>query len=198
MINRLVIAAALLALAGCTAQPAAAPSSSAVPSTTGSATASASTAETTSEPAPPPTEAEPTEGRTDLPQASAAGLSCAKAPASLVGETLGLTLAAPKETINENVAVCQYTGGPSVTTVRFQAGTDTARFAQGKSRLAEHGQTAVDLPGFQDEAYTSTRKSGSAEQNTVTARKGSVEILVTSSAGLDAERKLVAELFAKL
>lgn len=194
MINRLVIAAALLALAACTAQPAAAPSATVVPPTT-AASSSAETTSPASSEAPP---AEPAEGRTDLPQASAAGLSCAKAPASLVGPTLGLTLAAPKETVNENVVVCQYTGGPSVTTVRFQVGTDAARFAQGKSRLAEHGQTAVDLPGFQDEAYTSSRKSGSAEQNTLTARKGSVEILVTSTAGHDAERKLIAELFTKL
>lgn len=163
------MAIGLLGLVGCTAAPAPAP-----PVTTTS----------------PPTS-------TQSP-AAAGDLDCSKAPEEVVGAALHLNLSHPKQTVNQNVVVCQYDGGGVNTTVRFQSESDADAFAQGKKGFTDSGQRVTDLSGFFDEAYTSTLGAGEVVQNTLVARKGDIEVLVTSAANFEQEKKLVTELFGRL
>ncbi|NUT92680.1 MAG: hypothetical protein HOY78_11735 [Saccharothrix sp.] len=168
--KKALVAAGLLVLAGCTSAPAPAPAP-----TTGS-----------------------TETATSTTQAASGSLTCENAPEDVVGAALQLNLKHPKETLNGIVVVCQYEGGGANTMVRFQQESDADAFAQGKKGFTDSGQRVTDLPGFFDEAYTSTLGTGEVVQNTVVARKGDVEILVTSGANFEQEKKLVTELFDKL
>jgi hypothetical protein len=192
VLRRTVLAAALLLTACSGEQQSQSRSEAAGTSVTTTTTATGSSS--TSEPAAKSAPAEPTQEApltTATQRPAGAPPSCATAPQSLVGETLGVSVTAPKESTAEFVVVCEYGSG---TKVRFQSSVDSDRFAQGKSRLAENGQTASDLAGLGDEAYTSSLRTA----NTVVARKGTVEILVTSTASHDAAKKLITSLFAKL
>ncbi|XVV05308.1 hypothetical protein ACQPW3_07920 [Actinosynnema sp. CA-248983] len=170
MKKALVALVGLLGLVGCTAAPVPAPPA---PTTTTAASTTAS-------------------------QAAPDGLDCSKAPEEVVGAALQLNLAHPKQTVNQNVVVCQYEGGGVNTMVRFQSESDADAFAQGKKGFTDSGQRVADLGGFFDEAYTSTLGAGEVVQNTLVARKGDIEILVTSAANFEQEKKLVTELFGRL
>ncbi|MEU7529129.1 hypothetical protein AB0A74_25605 [Saccharothrix sp. NPDC042600] len=149
--------------------------------------------------APAPTPAVTTTSAPTATRTQAVGdLDCAKAPEEVVGAALQLNLAHPKQTVNQNVVVCQYEGGGVNTMVRFQTETDADAFAQGKKGFTDSGQRVTDLGGFFDEAYTSTLGAGEVVQNTLVARKGDTEILVTSAANFEQEKKLVTELFGRL
>ncbi|WP_433269677.1 hypothetical protein ACQPZF_07630 [Actinosynnema sp. CS-041913] len=159
----------LAVLAGCTSTPDSAP---------------APTGTTSATPTTTPTEV--------------AGISCATAPEDVVGATLRLNLTHPRETIDGTTVTCKYDGGGADTVVRFQTKSDTAAFAAGKQGFGTGGQKVKDLPDFHDEAYTGTLGTGEVVQNTLVARKGAVEILVTSGANFEQEKKLVTELFERL
>ncbi|MBB5957719.1 hypothetical protein FHS29_004314 [Saccharothrix tamanrassetensis] len=165
----LVAVLGLIVLAGCTSTPHSAPA-------TGGTTPST--------PATTPSEV--------------AGISCAKAPEDVVGAALQLNLNHPRETINGTVVTCQYDGGGASTMVRFQTKSDAAAFAKGKEEFGGNGQKVKDLPDFHDNAYTGTLGTGEVVQNTLVARKGPVEILVTSGANFEQEKKLVTQLFERL
>jgi hypothetical protein len=126
--------------------------------------------------------------------------SCALAPAALVNSTLGVSMGEPEETVNSVVTACRYasTSGSGSVTVRFQTNEDAAGFARARSGFDDSGQRTTDVPGFFDQAFSSTLGSGEFAINTIVARKGSVEILVTSHASLDKEKELVRRIFAAL
>ena len=126
------------------------------------------------------------------------GPDCEKAPEEVVGAALQLNLKHPKQTVNDTVVVCQYEGGGVTTTVRFQSGSDAAAFAKGRQGFVDSGQRVDELGGFFDEAYTSTLGAGEVVQNTLVARKDDIEVLVTSGANFEQEKKLVTELFGRL
>jgi hypothetical protein len=128
------------------------------------------------------------------------GPSCALAPASLVNATLGVSMNNPTETVNSVVTVCNYApgSGSGGVTVRFQTNEDAAGFEVGKSGFTDSDQPVTDIPGFFDQAFSSTLGRGEIVVNTVVARQGSVEILVTSHATIDKEKELVTKLFGAL
>ena len=67
---------------------------------------------------------------------------------------------------------------------------DHAGFIDGKSNF----NSTTDVSGVGDEAYSSVL----ASYTTLVARKGTVEIEITSKASLAAERALMLTLFAEL
>jgi hypothetical protein len=119
--------------------------------------------------------------------------TCAVAPASLINSALGRTVGDPEEQDNGTVTVCTYTGG-GTTIVRFDTATDAGSFATEKQGFAPQGMQTVDISGFGDEAYSAVLSAAGITTNTVVVRKGSVEVLVTSSASIDQEKALAQKL----
>ncbi len=121
---------------------------------------------------------------------------CDLAPASTVNAHLGVNAANPVATVNGPVTVCMYAVGSndSGVIVRFQSGMDHAGFIAARAGFTSSGQTTSDVGGVGDEAYSSIL----ADFTTLVARKGTVEILITAKASLDAERGLMLELLGKV
>ena len=125
--------------------------------------------------------------------------SCALVPASLVNSTLGTQVGDPDETNNSPVIVCNYSSTDSSSVlVRFQINNDAAGFARGKQGFTDSGQATVDIAGFQDEAFSSSMGTGLSAVNSLVARKGSVEVMVVSSASTDKEKALIQKIFDAL
>jgi hypothetical protein len=126
--------------------------------------------------------------------------SCDLAPASLINSTLGTHVGDPAVQDLNTVVVCRYspTSGSGSVVLRMQTDMSVSVFNQGRALSDSNGLPTKDLPGFQDSAYTSFIKAGSIETNTVVALKGTVQILVSSPASIDAEKALETQLFAKL
>jgi hypothetical protein len=84
--------------------------------------------------------------------------------------------------------------------IRIQKGDDAAAFAVERKTFDSSGQPTQDYAGFGDEAYTSTKTMplGLPNVNTLVAREGSVEILVSSSASTAAEQTLEQQVFTKV
>jgi hypothetical protein len=125
-------------------------------------------------------------------------VTCAQtAPASVVGQALGLSVADPQETHQDPVTVCTYLvkSKNDAVVLRFQTGANQDVFASGKSGYAT-GTT--DVTGFQDGAYSSVAKANNITTNTLAAIKGTVEIVVTSTATIDQEKALETQLFTTL
>lgn len=125
--------------------------------------------------------------------------SCRLAPASLVNTALGTDLAEPTQEINGPVTVCQYVGkAAGHVTVRFETGQSATIFQQVRKSFADNGQPTKDVHGLVDEAFFSTISGANFTLNTLVARQGPIEILVTSKADVGAEETLEMQLFAKL
>lgn len=125
--------------------------------------------------------------------------TCALVSASLVNAALSADVGNPVQTVNSIVTVCEFSGQKAGhVTVRFQTSEDAASFAVGRKGFDANGEPTRDVAGFADQAYSSTLGSGDLVLNTLVARQGSVEILVSSKADVDAEKTLERQLFAKL
>ncbi|MEV0678095.1 hypothetical protein AB0I60_16430 [Actinosynnema sp. NPDC050436] len=164
----LAVSVGLVVLAGCTSTPESAP-------TTGG-----STPQTTGTTQP------------------ADGIDCTKAPADVVGAALQLNLKHPRQEVDGRLITCHYEGGGAVTTVRFATGSDAASFARGKEGFGSGSRRAKDLPGFFDEAWTGSLGTGEVLVNTLAARKGAVEVVLTSGANFEQEKKAVTKIFEGL
>jgi hypothetical protein len=135
----------------------------------------------------------PTTSETPPPTATdSAGVNCEDAPEDVVSAALRLRLAHARQTITDNVVLCSYDGG--MAEVRFETGADAASFAAGRR---EHAQV-IDVPGFHDEAYRATAVTGEVVRVAVVARRGTVEITVTSGANVEHAQQLITDLFATL
>ena len=84
--------------------------------------------------------------------------------------------------------------------IRVEQGVDSASFAAEKKTFQANGEPATDYSGFGDEAYTNIKKMplGLPDVNTLVTLKGSVDILVSSSASISAERTLEQQIFTKI
>ncbi|MEU4802727.1 hypothetical protein [Actinosynnema sp. NPDC023587] len=151
----------------------------------------------TSTPQSAPSSAAPAPSTTTTTSAAVDGIDCAKAPADVVGAALQLNLKHPTEVVDGPLVTCRYEGGGASTEVRFRTGSDATTFAAGKAAFGT-GRKVADLPGFFDEAWTGTLGTGEVVSNTLSARKGPVEILVTSGANFEQEKKAVTALFERL
>jgi hypothetical protein len=131
--------------------------------------------------------------------AAGGGVSCAKAPADVVGAALGDTLDPAAETRNgDTVVVCDYRGSKTgLVKVRIQTDSSAAAFAVEKKGFAGAGMPTKD-EAFADEAFSNVLGSGQTTVTTLVARKGSVEILVTAKTTVAQEKALLTQLFARL
>lgn len=125
--------------------------------------------------------------------------TCALAPATLVNAALGSDLGDPQQTLNGPVTVCTYQGPKAgQVIIRFETGVSAATFDAARKAFDASNEPTKDYPGFADEAFSNTLGSAGFVLNTLVARQGSTEILVTSKSSLAAEQKLEQELFGKL
>jgi hypothetical protein len=130
--------------------------------------------------------------------------SCDLAPSSLIKSQLGLDVGAPSATDNGgSVLVCTYPPAPGASKtviVRFDTGSSAAQFKTTRDGYAPQNMQTTDFPGFGDEAYTNTISVSNLgiTTNTLVARKGKVELLVSSSASFEQEKSLEQKLFDAL
>lgn len=144
-----------------------------------------------------------TQSRPAAASASQAGattsLTCSLAPPTLVGSTLGVAgLTAPREADSDGGAACVYSG-TNIVSLNLASGATAAKMAAEQQAMAKTQQVKA-YPGVGDEAFTGTLAAGGAlpPSNTLVARKGSVEIMIVSTASITAEKSLAARLFAKI
>jgi hypothetical protein len=127
--------------------------------------------------------------------------SCDLAPAALVKQTLGVDVGPAQPNANGSVLVCTYLASPGATgqvIVRFDTASGADQFKSARDAYATQNMQTQDYPGFGDEAYTNTLSAIGITTNTLVARKGSVEILISSPASFDQEKSLEQTLFAAL
>jgi ABC-type molybdate transport system substrate-binding protein len=120
--------------------------------------------------------------------------TCALVPASLVNSVVGSHFADPSEQTNGSVVVCTYTGDHTMI-IRIETKSSADAFAAAKTEYAKHNLSTKDLAGFADEAYTSTISAVGVTTNTLVARKGSTEILISSGLSIDQLKQLETKLF---
>lgn len=143
---------------------------------------------------------------TSASPAAAAGagsspVTCDLAPGSLVNSALGTDLGAPAQTTAGSATACEYKGPKAgAVIIRIQTGDTAGLFAAERKTFDTTGQPTKDYPGFGDQAFTNVRHMplSMPDMNTLVARKGSVEILVTSPARITAEQALEQQLFTKI
>ena len=78
--------------------------------------------------------------------------------------------------------------------------SSATQFKTTRDGYAPQNMQTTDFPGFGDEAYTNTISVSNLgiTTNTLVARKGKVELLVSSSASFDQEKSLEQKLFDAL
>jgi len=125
---------------------------------------------------------------------SGSSKGCDSANAATVNAALGTSYGEPAVTTQSDVDVCTYTDNASHLTgiIRFQKNTTHQMFSIARQGMDASGQKTTDVDGVGDEAYSSTFKASSLvpELNTVVARKGSREVLITASAPINKETDL--------
>jgi hypothetical protein len=126
-------------------------------------------------------------------------VSCASAPATLVGTALGDTVSTAQETRNgDTVVVCDYQGTKvGVVKLRIQTDSDAATFAADKKSFDTRSMKTVDET-LANEAFSNVHGTGKQQITTLVARKGSVEILVVARATVAQEKALLGQLFSRL
>lgn len=125
--------------------------------------------------------------------------ACTMVSAAVVKTNLGIDVQEPTQSTNDTVIGCAYapsTDGRTIV-VRFQIGQDAATFARGRQGVDGSGQPTSDVDLF-DGGYSSSTEFGDIVTNTLVARKGSIEMLVTADASLDAEKTLVTKVLGGL
>jgi hypothetical protein len=133
--------------------------------------------------------------------AGATRLSCDLVPAALVNGALGTDLGAPSQSDAPNAVACQFKGAKAgAAEIRIATGQTASAFAAERTTFDSSGQATKAYAGFGDQAFTSTQKMplGLPDVNTLVALKGSVEILVSSSATITAEQALEEQVFARV
>jgi hypothetical protein len=127
--------------------------------------------------------------------------SCDLASPADIKTTLGLDVAAPTSTVNDTVTMCQYgpvPGGTRSVILRIDTASSAEKFQQTRDGYASQQMTTTDYPGFGDQAYTNTISAIGITTNTLVARKGGVEMQVSSGASFDQEKALEQKLFDAL
>jgi hypothetical protein len=126
-------------------------------------------------------------------------VSCASAPATLVGTALGDTVSTARETRDgDTVVVCDYQGTKvGVVKLRIQTDSDAATFAADKKGFDTRSMKTADET-LADEAFSNVHGTGKQQITTLVARKGSVEILVVARATVAQEKALLGQLFNRV
>jgi hypothetical protein len=125
---------------------------------------------------------------------------CGKASAAVVKSTLGFTVTEPQESFDETEIECTYrpVGNGNALVVKFRTGQDAASFTRIRHESDNTGKPTMDVDGVGDQAYATSDEFGDMVSNTLVARKGSVQMLVTAPAPIDQEKAFVKAVFAAL
>jgi hypothetical protein len=130
---------------------------------------------------------------------AAAGPPCTVATAALVSQKLGFTLSGPNVDRGPAATICTY-DNPSSTaqsaTVQITAQATPATFAASRNGFAGHGEVVSDIPGLGDQAYSATLSVANVTNTTLVARKGSNEVLITTTAPAGTVPGLMAAILA--
>jgi hypothetical protein len=165
------LAAGLLLAAGCNRSHTSSPGAVAT-------TTTASTSKVTMPAAPDPS-------ATAGPQL---GPPCTIATAALVSGKLGFALTGPNVDRAPTATVCTY-DNPSrqaeSATVQIRHQVTPESFATARSGFASHGEPVAAVPGLGDEAYSASLSVAKITNSTLVARKGTEEILITTTAPAD-------------
>ena len=130
---------------------------------------------------------------------SVPGPACTVASAALVSSKLGVTLTGPNLDQGPAATICTYdnpSNQPQSATVQVTKGATTASFASGRRGFASHGETVTDVVGLGNEAYSATLSVANITNTTMVARKGSVEVLITTTAPADRVPALMTAVLA--
>lgn len=128
-------------------------------------------------------------------------VSCGLVPATLVNAALGTDLGAPSQSAGANAVACQFKGAKAGTAeIRIATGETAAAFAAERKTFDSSGQPTKTYAGIGDQAYSSTQSMpmGMPSVHTLVALKGSVDLLVSSTASITSEADLEQQLFAKI
>jgi hypothetical protein len=128
---------------------------------------------------------------------------CDLAPPATIKSTLGLDVGEASPNQSGSVLVCTYppaAGSTKTVIVRFDTDSSAAHFKSTRDGYAPQNMQTTDFPGFGDEAYTNTISVSNLNitTNTLVARKGTVELLISCSASFDQEKSLEQKLFDAL
>jgi len=129
--------------------------------------------------------------------APSGGPECTLATPALVGEQLGFTLTAPNVDRGPTATVCTY-DSPSdrsqTATIQVQTRATAESFARGREGFATHGEPVTAVAGLGDEAYTASLTVARSTNTTLVARKGNIEVLITTTAPADRVQRLMTAL----
>jgi hypothetical protein len=128
-----------------------------------------------------------------------AGPQCTVATAALVGARLGFTLTGPNIDRGPAATICTYDNPSNQSqsaTVQITTGATPAGFANGRRGFAGHGETVSDVAGLGDEAYSATLSVANVTNTTLVVRKGSNEVLITTTAPADRVPALMTAVLA--
>ncbi len=113
-------------------------------------------------------------------------LTCSQMATAKINATLGVKLAAPKELHNGSVTVCTYPQGALTdkVTVRYETGMNAASFLATETGFTSHNEPVTPVAGFGSKAFTSTIGGGTYAVNSLSALKGSTNVLISASVPL--------------
>jgi hypothetical protein len=131
--------------------------------------------------------------------AAAPAPPCTIATAALVSGKLGFALTGPNVDRGPAATICTYDNPSSQAqsaTVQITAQATPASFAAGRNGFAGHGEVVSDVSGLGDQAYSATLSVANVTNTTLVARKGSNEVLITTTAPTGAVPGLMAAILA--
>jgi hypothetical protein len=127
-------------------------------------------------------------------------LACTQVPTARINATLGTKLTAVKQLRNGSVTVCNYAQGALTdkVTVRYQTGMNAASFLATETGFTSHNEPVTAIPGFGSKAFTSTIGGGVYARNSLSALKGSTDVLISASVPLGNVEALMHRILATL
>ena len=112
---------------------------------------------------------------------------------------LGFALTGPNVDRGPAATICTYDNPSSQAqsaTVQIMTGATPATFATGRRGFSGHGEVVADVPGLGDQAYSATLAVANITNTTLVARKGGIEVLITTTAPADRVPALMAAILA--
>ncbi len=127
-------------------------------------------------------------------------LDCSQLATAKINATLGLRLSAPKQLRNGAVTVCNYAKGALTdkVTIRYETGMNATSFLATETGFTSHNEPVTAVPGFGSKAFTSTIGGGTYAVNSLSALKGSTDVLISASVPLGKVEALMHRVLATL
>jgi hypothetical protein len=113
------------------------------------------------------------------------GTRCALITPATIHSDLGSTVARPIAGVNRSTTLCTYRASDLAQSVliRYDSTATTTSFDQERALFRSKGDLVGKINGLGDEAYYVVATAGGKHVNTVVARRGSEQVLVTGTTG---------------